>query len=37
MPIILPKCPDDYQLNKENCRCKKITTKKKAPKNLENQ
>ena len=37
MPIILPKCPDSYELNKKLCRCKKITkivkkTKKKAPK-----
>ena len=34
MPIILPKCPTDYQLNKDNCRCKKIVTKKKAPKKV---
>ena len=32
MPIILPKCPTGYQLNKDNCRCKKTVTKKKAPK-----
>jgi hypothetical protein len=32
MPIILSKCPTGYQLNKDNCRCKKIVTKKKAPK-----
>ena len=23
MPIILPKCPDKYELNKTKCRCKK--------------
>ena len=31
MPIILPKCPDTFQLNKDKCRCSKIRTKKKAP------
>jgi len=29
MPIILPKCPDNYDLVKDNCRCKKKTLKKK--------
>ena len=40
MPIILPKCPDKYELNKTKCRCKKIKnmsvkkkTKKKTKKN----
>lgn len=28
MPIVLPKCPDNYQLMKEKCRCKKVTKKK---------
>ena len=32
MPIILPKCPDTFELNKDKCRCSKIKTKKKAPK-----
>ena len=33
MPIVLPKCPTGYELNKDKCRCKKISvTKKKAPK-----
>ena len=32
MPIVLPKCPSGYELNKETCRCKKSVTKKKAPK-----
>ena len=32
MPIVLPKCPTGYELNKETCRCKKSVTKKKAPK-----
>ena len=32
MPIILPKCPDNFELNKDKCRCSKIKTKKKAPK-----
>ena len=27
MPIILPKCPTNYEINKENCRCKKIKPK----------
>lgn len=27
MPIILPKCPENYEINKENCRCKKIKPK----------
>ena len=31
MPIILPKCPDTFELNKDKCRCSKIQTKKKAP------
>ena len=31
MPIILPKCPDTFKLNKDKCRCSKIKTKKKAP------
>lgn len=31
MPIILPKCPDNFELNKDKCRCSKIKTKK-APK-----
>ena len=31
MPIILPKCPDTFELNKDKCRCSKIKTKKKAP------
>ena len=34
MPIILPKCRSGYELNKDNCRCKKIVTKKKAPKKI---
>ena len=35
MPIILPKCPTGYELNKDNCRCKKKSaTKKKAPKKV---
>ena len=29
MPIVLPKCPDNYQLMKEKCRCKKKVSKKK--------
>ena len=32
MPIILPKCPDTFELKKDKCRCSKIKTKKKAPK-----
>ena len=33
MPIVLPKCPTGYELNKDNCRCKKISvTKKKSTK-----
>ena len=32
MPIILPKCPDNYKLIKDKCRCKKKTIKKKKPK-----
>ena len=33
MPIVLPKCPTGYELNKDKCRCKKKSvTKKKAPK-----
>jgi len=31
MPIIKPKCPDNYELIKDKCRCKK-TIKKKKPK-----
>ena len=31
MPIILPKCPDTFELNKDKCRCSKIQSKKKAP------
>ena len=27
MPIILPKCPDNYDLVKDNCRCKKQVKK----------
>ena len=27
MPIILPKCPDNYDLVKDNCRCKKQINK----------
>ena len=34
MPIILPKCTTGYKLIKDNCRCKKIVTKKKAPKKI---
>ena len=34
MPIVLPKCPTGYQLNKDNCRCKKMVTKKKTPKKV---
>ena len=34
MPIILPKCPTGYELNKDNCRCKKSVTRKKAPKKV---
>ena len=34
MPIVLPKCPTGYELNKETCRCKKSVTKKKAPKKI---
>lgn len=34
MPIILPKCQTGYELNKDNCRCKKIVTKKKTPKKV---
>ncbi len=29
MPIILPKCPDKYELNKTKCRCKKKNLVKK--------
>ena len=29
MPIILPKCPDTFELNKDKCRCSKIQSKKK--------
>ena len=29
MPIVLPKCPTGYELNKDNCRCKKISVTKK--------
>ena len=32
MPIVLPKCPTGYELNKKTCRCKKSVTKKKVPK-----
>jgi len=28
MPIILPKCPDKYELNKKNCRCKRVNKTK---------
>ena len=28
MPIILPKCPENNQLNKEKCRCKKKSAQK---------
>ena len=34
MPIILPKCPTGYELNKDNCRCKKSVTRKKTPKKV---
>ena len=34
MPIILPKCPENYELNKEKCRCKKKPAQKKAPKTV---
>jgi len=37
MPIILPKCPDNYELNKTKSRCKKIVkkqTKKKTKKTM---
>jgi hypothetical protein len=30
MPNILAKCPENYELNRDNCRCKKI--KQNAPK-----
>ena len=29
MPIISPKCPNNYDLIKDKCRCKKKTIKKK--------
>ena len=32
MPIITPKCPDNYTLMKDNCRCKKNKPKKKPKK-----
>jgi len=39
MPIILPTCPDNFKLNKKNCRCKRVekthrikTKTKKCPK-----
>ena len=32
MPIILPKCPENYELNKEKCRCKKKADPKKGTK-----
>ena len=35
MPIVLPKCPSGYELNKDKCRCKKKSvTKKKHLRNL---
>ena len=34
MPIILPKCPTSYELNKDNCRCKKSVTRKKTTKKI---
>lgn len=32
MPIILPKCPDKYELNKKKCRCKRVNKTKKTTK-----
>jgi len=34
MPIVLPKCPNSYKLNKDKCRCKKMVTKKKTHKKV---
>ena len=34
MPIILPKCPDNYSLVKDNCRCKKNKSIKKKTKKI---
>jgi len=32
MPIIVPKCPDKYELNKKICRCKRVNKTKKTTK-----
>jgi len=32
MPIILPKCPDKYELNKKKCLCKRVNKTKKKTK-----